>query len=309
VGLFDKFFSKTTDPQLERFAQTIAQTLAECKKPRSFAAAAVEGARTRSRFFTLLEKFEAETGRAGISFQDVVEGKGLMFVEQQLMELIQKQSDNKLLEAALYDAFSTPDITRQANEALPTLIAMHQAKPNTEHVLAEKAYILSRHILHNLGIGTDVYNVLSEAWKDTFCGHELSYEENQAVKIEESAIWFRVIDDMAYWYIPAERSLFMDHFEECFGYHLALQGASPAAVSKTMEDRLREYSAYQKWVQEPEEGAKGTLLWEAGKHVMAALGLSEHIFFQVYFAKMFLESAIQAVVYELLSGKNRPGNT
>jgi hypothetical protein len=298
-------FRKKTDPQLERFVQTIAQTLAECKKPRSFAAAAVEGARMRSRFFAVLEKFEAETGRAGIFFQDAVGGKQLMFVESQLMELIQRHPDNKLLEAALYDAFSTPDITRQVNEALPTIVAMHQARPNAEDVLAEKACILSRHILHNLGICTELYNVLSEAWKDTFCGHEVSYEESQAVKIEEAAIWFRIIDELAHWYIPAERSLFMEHFADWFGYHLALQGASPAAVSKTMKDRLTQYSSYKIWGPEGHASLKDTAIGEGGKHVMAVLGLSEHFYFQVVFENWFLRCVKQALVYELLSGKNR----
>jgi hypothetical protein len=45
----------------------------------------------------------------------------------------------------------------------------------------------------------------------------------------------------------------MDYFEDAFGYDLALQGASPDALSTTMADRIKEYAPSRKWVVQGEE--------------------------------------------------------
>jgi TorA maturation chaperone TorD len=68
MGLFGKLFSKKTDPELERLAQSLEHAFAESKKPQGpqgLAKSAIKGAKTRRWLFELLEEFEADKGGIG----------------------------------------------------------------------------------------------------------------------------------------------------------------------------------------------------------------------------------------------------
>jgi hypothetical protein len=73
---------------------------AESKKPQGLAAVAEIGAEIRCRLLRSIETFEAETEWAGVSFQDVEEGDGLMFVDRRLTELIRREPQSVLLHSA-----------------------------------------------------------------------------------------------------------------------------------------------------------------------------------------------------------------
>ncbi len=268
--------------QLERLAEFLAQTLPERKKPQGLTRMAVMGAETRCQLVDVIEKFEAETGRSVFLLTDTAEGVVRMFVDRELNELIQKSPYGELLHLALFTAFPTLD--RQITENWSAIVETYHAQPTTKDLLFEKADRLSHYIILKLDIAPRLYTVLYEN------GPELSDEQRQLVKLEEAAVWFRVIDEMAHWCFRSKRPFFMDYFEDALAYHLAMQGASPDAISTTIEDRMNEYGPYRKWVSGGDEPAAGTLLWEAGKHLQAALGVGRHALFQVYFADWFLKS-------------------
>ena len=70
-----------------------------------------------------------------------------------------------------------------------------------------------------------------------------------------------------------------------------------------MAARSREYAEYRQWVPAENEGAKGTLLWEAAKHVGEPIGLKMHPVFLLQFGTRLLEKLNGALVHELLVGK------
>jgi hypothetical protein len=103
----------------------------------------------------------------------------------------------------------------------------------------------------------------------------------------------------------------MDYFQDCISETLALQGIAPDVIYATMQERIREYGQYRKWIAEGEEGSKDTLLWEAAKHVAATLGVNldnnagAYLGFLMFFGNTFLQQLKNALVLELLTGRKR----
>ncbi|HUB63128.1 MAG TPA: hypothetical protein VL996_01540, partial [Methylocella sp.] len=255
MGLFGKLFSKKTDPELERFAKSIEDELAEIRRPKGpqgLAKSAIKGAESRRLLFELLKDFETETGRSGVSIVDTVESRGRMFVDRQLFEWFRKQrwnsSDSEpFLCTWLAFAFLTPDERRKTNEIWPSVVTTYHGKPNTEDILQEKADKLAKYIICNLGVATNLCSSFVEVSPDEFkdC-HKIDDKLEELVRLEESALWLRTIDELAYMSIHGQRELFMDYLDDAFGYYLALRGTPPDAACRIIGERLTQYSSYQK---------------------------------------------------------------
>jgi hypothetical protein len=110
-----------------------------------------------------------------------------------------------------------------------------------------------------------------------------------------------VVEDV----IPDHRNLFVDLFLDRLAYSLALQGASPDFICQMMTARSEEYAQYRDWVADDNQSVAGTLLWNAAKHVAAPLGCEHDPIFATSFGALFINRAAQALVYELLTGKQR----
>ena len=70
-----------------------------------------------------------------------------------------------------------------------------------------------------------------------------------------------------------------------------------------MAARSREYAEYREWVPAENAGAKGTLLWEAAKHVGEPIGLNTQPVFLLQFGTQLLEKLNKALIHELLVGE------
>lgn len=295
MGLFGKLFSKRIDPEAERIRQIFERAENDSKKPQGAYKMALFGAETRLRLFRLIEEVETEIGQTSVGIaQDV----GVLMVHPKLTEAIQKQDDNGLLELALYLAFPTPDATRRLNEDWPSTVGKYRGQQNTEELLREKSFLLTTFIVYNLDIASTIY---AQSNKN---GPDLSDEQEICIKLEEAACWNCVVSELALRYIGEDRQLFTAYLQDNFANFLARQGASPDAICSIMADRIEEYFKYQKWMAEGEEGRGGTLMWEAAKHVGEPIGGSEDDFFLTAFGFYFVRRVYQALIYELLTGRN-----
>jgi hypothetical protein len=133
---------------------------------------------------------------------------------------------------------------------------------------------------------------------------ETNAQIEEFVKLEESALWFRMINELANRFIRRECAFFMPYLEDAFGYHLAVQGALPEAIINIVGTRMDEYASYQKFISDPKESWAGTVLWAAGKHLMEAFGFGPDAIFQTRFECLFLETVKEALVYKLLTGQS-----
>jgi hypothetical protein len=247
--------------------------LEESKKPQGIHKMALLGAETRQQLLELIEEVEAEIGQNAIGFaQDV----GVMGVHAKLIERLRKEpADSLLHESALQLAFPTPDSTRRCKEQWPSAVEKYHGRHNTEELLREKSHMLAGFIVSNLGIATAIYQKTGDTVP------ELSDEQEMSARLEEAALWNRVIFQLAHTYLASEFTLFMDYFEDFLANLLALQGAPPHSIYSAMTDRTIEYAKYPKWGPSGDEGMGGTLLWEAGKHIGEPLDCSANPFFLV----------------------------
>ena len=98
------------------------------------------------------------------------------------------------------------------------------------------------------------------------------------------------------------RSLFADLFVNRLVHFLALGGAFPEFICKTMADRSQEYARYNEWVSDDINKMAGTLMWNAAKRIALPVGCDSDFFFITYFSLHFLERFKTSLIPELLSG-------
>ena len=265
-----------------------------------------DGAKIRSRLIALIEKCEAENNTETVGF---AEKEGVMVFDPKLIELIRSQGDadevpGDVLELSLESAFPTPAATRQVNEAWPSLVASYRGKPNTESLLAEKAFALTAFVANNLNVATSTYRQIHETLKK----QPLTDAQMTAVRLEEAVVWIMVVMNFAA-YLKDDFRLFMDWFNDYFARVLALQGTPPDMLLDTLQERTKEYAEYQTLISEllPDNGKSSPvppgLLLKAGDYIGNAIGLSDNLSFSLQFAIRFYGLNKQAMIYELLTGR------
>ncbi len=300
MGLFGKLFSKRIDPEAERVRQIFERAEKDSTKPQGGPKMALLGAAMRNRLLGVIYEVEADIAQMAFAF---TEDKGVLCVHPKLEERLRKEDNYELLEAALPLAFATPAATRRRNELWPVTVRKYCGLQNTVDLLSEKANLLAIHVVGSLDISATIYARINQN------GPDLSDEQDISVRLEEAACWYRVIDEQAHRYICKERILFMDYFQDNLAHFLALGGAPPDAINRTLADRTKEYARYHIWISGENEGPADTVLWETAKHIGELFdGGNNHVFqtvgFNIMFARDFLDRLKQACVYELLTGRN-----
>ena len=287
MGLFSKLFSRRPDPDAELAKRLIRQAWEASGKPLGAYKAAVHGAEIRGQFLSLANEVEANLGTPVVG---IATAEDALMVHPRLMEEIRKRPDAGALDIALTLCFLTEDARRSFNEAWPLQVAQYRGRCNSEIVLREKSGLLATFLVHNLDAAE-----MAEG--------ETSDEQSCMVRVEEAAVWYRVLDELAFRFIRGQRDIFIDFLLDDLALNLALMGSAPDLIDETMAARSREYAEYRQWVPAENAGAKGTLLWEAAKHVGELIGLNTHPVFLLQFGTRLLEKLENALVGDLLVGK------
>lgn len=298
MGLFGRFFpSRQQRRDAEQARQIIDTAIRKSREPKPCAEAAASGADTRSRLFSVVDRLEGEMGQLVIAF---AEREGELMTHPRLTEELRKRPDGEILESAITLCFITPNAIERLNADWPERVAIYRSHPNTDELIGEKATVLAAYVVHNLGVGTEVSK---EVLKET---RVIAEDQELVVKIEEACLWYRLVDELAYLHLPEHRNRFMDFFEDNLAHLLGLQGAEPQALCGTLSPRSNEYGPYREWVSKDVDKMAGTLFWNAAKHIGEPLGLERHFLFTQTFGVLFLRRVERALIYELLSGKQRP---
>lgn len=290
-------FSRKVDTNLKRakaFIQPALETSSE-DKPRDLSEAVVYGATMRRRFCELIDYANAKLGESVIG-TGTAEGK--LFVHSQLEDVIRKRPDAAfddvlVLKVGLDCCIITKDARRRLNEEWPSMVAQYRGKDNTDALLREKAIALARYVVVNLD-----YAEMAEG--------EISDEQNNIVRVEEVSVWYRLLDELAFNILRRQRDVFVDFLLDNLATNLALEGIPPKLIYDIMAARSQEYGGYRHWVAPPNGATKGTVLWEAAKHVAVQIGFQGDVIFQLAFSRRFAEKLKRASVRELLVGKANP---
>lgn len=300
MSLFRRLFPTAQDRRdAEQARQIIERALRESRKPKGCAKSAEFGADIRDRLFTLVEEVEKETGEPAVVFA----ADGTLTDPRLIEALHKRRDDGELLELSIGSCFVNPHATQYVNESWRATVKRYQSRPNSDELIHEKATLLAAFVVHNLNAAVEAREQLKAAG---FGGVEQSLTEEQEllVKCEEAALWYRIIDELAYRFIRDFRPLFVDYFLDTSADLLALQGASPDLICRTMAARSEEYAQYREWTADVDRIA-GTLFWKAAKHVGGPFGLECHFMFTTIFGTQFLMRVTGALVYELLTGQEK----
>ncbi|MGH6680199.1 MAG: hypothetical protein ACREDL_15020 [Bradyrhizobium sp.] len=287
MGLFDKLFGRRSSPEAEQAKAIIRKAWEDSRKPQGAYKAAASGAEIRDRFFAVVEEVEAKLAGPAIG---IASAEGVLMVHPRLKEELRKQPDADVLEIGLTHCFITKDARRRLNESWPSQVARYRGKANSDETLREKSGLLGAYVVNNL-------DALEMAEMET------SDDEDCVVRVEEAAVWYRVLDELAFRFIRGQRDIFMDFLQDDLALNLALLGSSPDMIDGTMAARSREYAEYRQWVPAENAGAKGTLLLEAAKHVGEPIGLNAHPVFLLQFGTRLLEKLENALIGDLLVGQ------
>jgi hypothetical protein len=275
------------------------RALRESRKPIGCAKSAELGADIRGRLLTLVDEIEKETGEPAVIFA----ADGTLIHPRLIETLGKRHDDGELLRLSINSCFVNPHATQYLNEPWPTIVEKYQHRPNNTELIYEKANLLAAFLVHNLNVAVEAREQLKAAG---FQGVEqsLTEEHELLVKCEEAALWYRIIDELAFGLIREFRSLFIDYFLDTLADQLGLQGASPKLICRTMVERSKEYAQYREWTADVDHMA-GTLLWNASKHVGGPFGSGRDFMFTTVFGTLFLMRVERALVYELLTGNNK----
>jgi hypothetical protein len=300
MSLFRKLFPNTQQRRDAAQAEEIIErALRRSREPKGCAKSAELGADIRDRLLTVVHEIEKETGEPAVVFA----ADGTLIHPRLIEALGKRRDDGELLRLSINSCFINPHATQYVNEPWPTTVDRYHCRPNGGELIHEKATLLAAFVVHNLNVAVEAREQLKAAG---FEGVELSLTEEQKllVKCEEAALWYRIIDELAYGFIREFRSLFVDYFLDTSAHLLGLQGASPDLICRTMVERSEEYARYREWTADVDRMA-GTLLWKASKHVGGPFGLERHFMFTTMFGTLFLMRVERALVYELLTGQQK----
>lgn len=292
---FREIFSRARrKTEIEEAVAALKEGLANSLKPHGGSKSVASGVRLRARVLSLIEKVEAETGEPAI----IVAADGVL-TDPKLHTELQKHSDGAVLEPIVSMCFPISGASLCFNPIWPSKIERFYGKENTDSLLFDKASFLATFVTYNLGTAIKAYESLEKR------ALELTANEESIVRLEEAACWYRVIDELAYLFIPTKRPFFIDLFGDFLVENLALQGTPPDLICKAMAERSEEYGRYREWVTSDVNTTGGTLLWNAAKHVGEPLGMGCDFLFATLFSSVFLTRVKEALVYELLTGGGR----
>jgi hypothetical protein len=152
----------------------------------------------------------------------------------------------------------------------PGLVAGYKGKSNSDAVLREKTFLLATYVTNNFNatelakqwreelakqgreeldgeLGEKLVKELAEKLAKELGEEKITHEQVCMTQIEEVALWYRVLDELAFRFIRGQRELFADYLQNDLAFHLALLGSLPNLILETMEARSREYGGYHEW--------------------------------------------------------------
>jgi len=204
MSVFGRLFgSRQQRRDAARARQIIEAAFLKSREPRTCAEAAASGADTRDRLLTVVEEIEKETGDLSIVF-----AADATLIDPRLIQMLETRPDGELLRLAIDSCFVNPNAAQYVNEQWLATVERHQSRPNTDELIRAKATILTAYVIHNLGVGVEV---AKDVLKDS---RGISEAQELSVKLEEACLWYRLMDELAYVYIPDHQSRFMDFFEK-----------------------------------------------------------------------------------------------
>jgi hypothetical protein len=287
MRLIDRLFSRQASAVPSGARAIMDKAWVGPEKPFGGAKAAELGADIRRRLFTLIEQVEADLGGTAIGF--VASDDMAMMVHPKLREAIEPSPFRDVLNMALTFCFLTKKARRRVIETWPSTVAQYKGKNNSDAVLREKSAVLATYVVSNLD-ATDL------------AGSETTDEQDWADFVEEAAVWYRVLDELAFKFLQSQRDMLMDFLRDDLARHLALMGSPPQLIVETMAERSKEYANYREWAPAKNAALKGTLLWEAAKHVAEAIGRSGDPLFLAQYGPRFLAKLTYLSPRELLVG-------
>jgi hypothetical protein len=281
----------------ERGRQVTEAVLEDAKKPRGMVKSALLGALTRQRLVMLVENVQAELGQ--ITF-DLRTGDGRMSVHPKVFEEIKKQADRDILEPAFELCFPGCEALNRLNSNWPSIVSKYRDNPNTPELLRFKSHLMAIFITQNLDVALTLWS------RNSNNATKLTDERECLVKLEECACWYCSIDELAHRHLGKDKPLFMDYFTDSLVNLLALQGAPPDLLCRTITDRMSEHDQFRESIPKGEKGVlRGTWLWEAAIHVGEPLGASQDFCFLMSFGFQFLDRLNAASVFELMTGRRK----
>ena len=287
LGLLDRLLSRKVHPDAEHTEAFITQAFEDSKWPQGAYKSAVYGSELRHRFFALVEELEAKLG--GPAF-GVAHAEDVLMIHPKLREAIRKQPASGL-EIALDRCVITKDARRTFNAGWPSLVARYRGKNNSEQVVCEKSRLLASYVIYNL----DAAEIASKGLA--------THRPNNAVEIEEAAVWYRRLDELACQFLGEQRVLFTAFLMDHLFFNLALMGSPPDLIYQTMTARTRQYAVYRQWLPADGDNLKETLIWETGKRVGEPIGLSTNPMFLAKFSSAVADKFMRASVKELFVGE------
>ena len=249
----------------------------------------------RDKLFEVIESVEAKTGSHAYAF--ALDGdEQVLVVSDALTAALKNHQLGDLLEPSFQLLFTTRATKRDVIKNWPSTIKSFSEKRNDADTLKGKASILACYILNHYDIPCDV--LLAE----TSVSPQIDEDVEIELKLEAAASWYRLIDELAFRFIRNKRDLFSDYLQDSLAELLALQGATPDAITSRVVERSTEYAGIKDWIREAGEEAS-SLLWQMGKHALAPLGVEKNYRRIHAHSRLLLRALEQAMVRELLLGQ------
>jgi hypothetical protein len=135
------------------------------------------------------------------------------------MDEIRRQPFPGALKLALMYCFIPTKYQRQqCNEQWPSLCAHYRGKDNSEELLRQKSILAGGYVVYNLDAAE-------------FAEGETSYEQNCKLQVEEAALWYRLLVEVAYYLLEKrQREIFENNLSDHLAFNLALMGSPPDLI-------------------------------------------------------------------------------
>ena len=291
MDIWERLFKKrrAADAAFHPFVGAVEERVRTPKGPRK---SAEGGAQIRAELWAIIEGVEAKTGRHAFGFA----GEDQVIMTSEALEVaIGANHESKLLRSGFSCMFMTPQTKASLLDYWSSAVDGFEGKPNTRHLLREKAALLATFVLHH-------YDIPCLAADPAISPTALEDDTINQLKLEAAAAWYRIIDELAYRFIRSDRDLFCDYLQDSLANLLALQGSSVVSILDHSYERSEEYGRFRDWVLDPPHEDEA-LLWITARYALGALSLAPSEAAIRAHVELFLEALAKARVRELLTGR------
>src|SRR5665213_2064320 len=254
MDIWERLFKKrrAADAAFHPFVGAVEERVRTPKGPRK---SAEGGAQIRAELWAIIEGVEAKTGRHAFGFA----GEDQVIMTSEALEVaIGANHESKLLRSGFSCMFMTPQTKASLLDYWSSAVDGFEGKPNTRHLLREKAALLATFVLHH-------YDIPCLAADPAISPTALEDDTINQLKLEAVAAWYRIIDELAYRFIRSDRDLFCDYLQDSLANLLALQGSSVVSILDHSYERSGDPRSCRAFSRGAREGTgSGTSHREAG---------------------------------------------